>query len=705
MIAAAVARRPIPPRPFSLRVLLGLALLGGGVVRAAPATAPPEQPAAPPAATAEPPVPAAGSPANATQDLPEPVDFGKQVLPIFQRACVSCHGPKKAQGGLQLTSGRRLMKGGIGDNLILAGNGEESYLIKRLLGQGGEDRMPLKAKALPAEEVALIKRWIDEGAQLPPEPPARFVPAPGGLKRLTTAQYQNTLRDLFGAAVEIPTQLEPDTLVAGSATVGAARIGLSEYGVERFARAAFDLSAAALRDPAFTSRNLSCTIAEAAAFDEECARGFLQRFGRRAWRRPLSEEETTRYLHLGAAAGGMVAGLRAVTAALLQSPNFLYRSEIGLPDPKDPTRLRLTDYEMASRLSYFLWSAPPDDQLLDAAAAGRLSTDEGLAAETVRLLRSPRARQTMSGFFVELFRLRRLDRLYEGRGKHPRFTTTLPAAMKEETLRLIEEIAFDPQRDFREIFSSRFTYVNGELARLYGLPAPADPKAFTRVALPADGPRSGVLSQGAFLAIFANSGSSSPTRRGKFIRESLLCQAVPPPPPSVDTKLPKDKGDMVRTTRQKLEAHRKNPRCNGCHKAMDPMGLAFERFDNLGIQRDRDNGLPIDTSGELDGASFQTPGQLGALLARTDKIGACVARSLFRYALGNLETEGEEPLLEELARGLARDGYKFPALVVNVIKSEGFRYLSAPADPTAQLQPAGEGPLAKPPATTRSNQE
>jgi mono/diheme cytochrome c family protein len=662
--------------------LLGLALLGS-VARADP----------PP-----------GSPANANQDLPDPVDFARQILPIFERACVSCHGPKKAQGGLQLTSGRRLMKGGISDNLILAGNGEESYLVKRLLGQGGEDRMPLKKPALSKDEVALVKRWIDEGAQLPPEPPAKFVPAPGGLKRLTTAQYQNTLRDLFGAGVEIPTQLEPDTLIAGSATVGAARIGLSEYGVERFARAAFDLSAAALRDPAFVQRYLTCALPDDAPFDEACARGFLERFGRRAWRRPLTEEETTRYLRLGAETGGLAAGLRAVTAALLQSPHFLYRSEIGLPDAKDPARLRLTDYEMASRLSYFLWGAPPDDQLLDAAAAGRLSTDAGLAAETVRLLRSPRARQTMSGFFVELFRLRRLDRLYEGRGKHPRFTTTLPAAMKEETLRLIEEIAFDPQRDFREIFSSRFTYVNGELARLYGLPAPADDKAFTRVALPAGSPRSGVLGQGAFLAIFANSGSSSPTRRGKFIRESLLCQAVPPPPPSVDTKLPKDKGDMVRTTRQKLEAHRKNPRCNGCHKAMDPMGLAFERFDNLGIQRDKDNGLPIDTHGELDGAPFQTPGQLGALLAKTDKIGACVARSLFRYALGNLESEGEEPLLEELARGLARDGYKFPALVVNVIKSEGFRYLSAPAEPTAQLPPASSPPSGAA-AATRSTQE
>ena len=204
--------------------------------------------------------------------------------------------------------------------------------------------------------------------------------------------------------------------------------------------------------------------------------------------------------------------------------------------------------------------------------------------------------------------------------------------------------------------------------------------------LPADNPRTGVLGQASFLAIFAHNNSSSPTRRGKFIREALLCQAVPPPPPSVETRLPKDEGGVVRTVRQKLEAHRTNPRCNGCHKAMDPLGFAFEAFDSLGIQRKEEAGRPIDTSGELDGSAFKTPAELGALLAKNPKIGACVARSLFRYALGSLESEGEEPLLEELARGIERDGYKFQALVANVIKSEGFRYLSAPSETTAQLQ-------------------
>jgi mono/diheme cytochrome c family protein len=667
MIAAAVVNREFA---FTIRLAWMLSWLALGA----------------PLARAESPAPPA--PGSLPSPLPVPpaaasVDFGSQILPIFQRACVSCHGPRKAQGGLQLTSGRRLMKGGIGENLVVAGKSDQSYLLQRILGLGGEDRMPLEKPPLPEAEVDLIRRWIDQGAILPAEPPVRFIPGPGGLKRLTSAQYHNTLRDLFGPQVKLPTHLEPDTLVAGSATVGAARIGLSENGVEKFARAAFDLASAAVGDPGFLGRYVPCPL-EAPAFDETCVRGFVERFGRRAWRRPLAADETERYLRLarGVADGGrgLTGGLTAVTAALLQSPHFLYRSELGVPDPKDPQRRRLSDFEMASRLAYFLWGAPPDDQLLDAAQDGRLSSNQGLEAEAARLLRSPRARATMAGFFVELFRLRRLDRLYEGRGKHPKFTTTLPAAMKIETLRLIEEIAFDPSRDFREIFSARFTYVNGELARLYDLPPPAREDEFVRVELPASSPRRGVLGQGSFLSIFAHSNSSSPTRRGKFIREGLLCQAVPPPPPSVDTTLPDDEGDVVRTTRQRLEAHRKNPRCYGCHKAMDPLGLAFERFDNLGIERQQDGGQAIDSSGELDGAPFTTAAELGQLMARNDKINACVARSLFRFALGSLESDGEEPLLEELGRGLTRDGGKFVALVASVIKSEGFRYLSAPAE-------------------------
>jgi mono/diheme cytochrome c family protein len=639
---------------------------------------------------------------EAVVQLAPPVDFAREILPIFARACVACHGPEKASGGLQLVNAHRLRQGGIGDDLLVPGQARASYLVQRLRGEGGEDRMPLKAKPLSASDLALIERWIDQGAPLPAEAPPRFVPAPGGLKRLTVAQYRNTLRDLFGPGIPLPADLEPDTLVAGSATVGAARVALSTQGLEKFAVAAFAVGRAAQADPTFRQRYLACPGGASAA-TESCLRGFVTAFGRRAWRRPLTPAEIGRYVALaadldrGREVSAASPGIAAVIAAMLQSPHFLYRAEIGEPDPADPSRRRLTGYELAARLSYFLWGAPPDDALLDAAAAGLLATPEGLEAQTRRMLPAARSRETMADFFVELFRLRRLDKISESRTKYPQYSPTLGASLRGETLRVIEEVAFAPARDFREIFATRFTWVNAELARLYGLPAasaaaPPGPDGYWRVELPADSGRTGVLGQGAFLTIFAHPTTSSPTKRGKFIRESLLCQAVPPPPPNVDAKLPKDEpGKPARTIRQKLEAHRKNPRCNGCHKAMDPLGLAFERFDGVGAGRVSEAGRPIDTSGEFDGVPFQDAAGLGTLLARSPKIGACVARSLFRFAVGHLESEGEEPLLEALARGLEQDGYQFDALVANVIKSEGFRTIAAPAVaavPTATAQAA-----------------
>jgi hypothetical protein len=625
--------------------------------------------------------------ASPTPAAAEPrVDFGKEILPILARACTTCHGPKKSSGGLRLDSGGRVLAGSISGKAVTPGKADASYLVQRLLGKGDEDRMPLKGDPLPEREMTLIRRWIDQGAAVPADEPVAFKPAPGGMKRLTVAQYRNTIRDLFGETLKLSEELEPDTLISGSAVVGAARIVISQRATEKFARVAFDLGRQALGNEAFRGRFLACESPLEAAWSEAaeaCARGYVERFGRRAWRRPLTPPEIARYVGLGRAAarrhGSLGGGLAALTAALLQSPHFLYRIEVGVPDREDPSRRVLTDWEMASRLSYFLWSAPPDEPLLDAAAAGKLSSEEGLRQEAERMLRAPQARDTMEAFFAELFRLQKLEGLAQMRSKYRRMTESLTAAMREETLKVIDEVVFAPGRDFREIFDARFTYVNGELARLYGLPAPADEKTFTRISLPAGSSRAGVLGQASFLALNAHGAAPSPTKRGKFIREALLCQPVPPPPPNVNTKLLRESdGKLKGTTRQKLAAHRTNPRCAGCHKAMDPVGLAFETFDAIGASRDKDNGLPIDPSGELDGRAFKDAGELGHLLRQSPRVGVCVARSLYRFALGHLESEGEEPLLEDLARGLEREGYNFPALVLSVVRSRGFRYLSPP---------------------------
>jgi mono/diheme cytochrome c family protein len=611
----------------------------------------------------------------ARADDDDVVDYRRQVQPIFQGACVSCHGGKKASGGLRLDTGALFAAGGISGKLFTAGQPKDSYLLLRLRGGGGEDRMPLGAPALTRGELETVERWIEQGAKLPPPQPTVFVPAPGGVRRLTVAQYRATVRDLLGDEITIPVALEPDTLISGSAAVGAGRIVISSQATEKFGAAAFALAHQAVADGAWWQRWVPCPAP--ARPDPACALRFLGGFGQRAWRRPLDATEIARYLAL-ARAGDMRAGVEAMVAALLQSPHFLYRTELGVPDPQDPTRRVLSGYEMASRLSYFLWGAPPDQTLLDAAAAGRLSSDAGLRAEAERMLRSPRSRDTVETFFGEMLRLAKLERLPQFRTRYQQVSSTLGAAMRGETLRVVDEIALSPGRDFREIFDARFTYLNGELARLYGLPVPADENAFVRVSLPADSPRLGILGQGSFLAINAHPTAGSPTKRGKFIRETLLCQSIPPPPPDVSTKLPKDQPGKPRTTRQKLAVHRKAAQCAGCHKAMDPLGLAFETYDGIGAYRTRDGALPIDPSGELDGVPFRDPRGLAELLRASPAVGVCVARNLLRFALGHLESEGEEPLIDELSQGLERDGYRFLSLVLNVVGSRGFRYLAAP---------------------------
>jgi hypothetical protein len=302
------------------------------------------------------------------------------------------------------------------------------------------------------------------------------------------------------------------------------------------------------------------------------------------------------------------------------------------------------------------------------------------------MLGSPRSRNTVETFFSELLRLNKLDRLPQFRSKYQQVSATLGPAMRTETLRVVDEIALDPDRDFREIFDTRFTYLNGELARLYGVPPPADENQFVRVGLPADSKRIGVLGHASFLAINAHPTAPSPTKRGRFIRETLLCQAVPPPPPDVSTKLPKDTEGKARTTRDKLAAHRKSAQCAGCHKSMDPIGLAFETFDGIGAYRAEENGLRIDASGELDGVSFDDPSELEHLLRNSPRVGVCMARNLLRFALGHLESAGEEPLVDELSAGLERDGYRFRSLVLNVISSRGFRYVRN-QDPDQDARP------------------
>jgi hypothetical protein len=334
---------------------------------------------------------------------------------------------------------------------------------------------------------------------------------------------------------------------------------------------------------------------------------------------------------------------------------------------------------MASRLSYLLWRSTPDDALLDAGARGELVSDDGLRRTLSRLIDDPRAAPALSAFFGELISLRRLDTVAKDPELFPEMTPTLRASMRRELELLFAEIALDPAADFRDLFDTDVTFVDAELAALYDLPPPGEGvEGVTRTVLPSEDGRGGILGRAGVLALFSHATLTSPTMRGRFVRMGLLCEDVPPPPPGVDTTLPESEESEPRTLRERLDEHRVNPACASCHDRMDPIGFALEQFGPLGERRETDEGLPIDTVTEVDGAPVADAAELGSVLAEDQRVAACVARQLYRYATGHLEERGEEVVIDDLVDGFRADGHRFRGLVEAVVLSPGFRYASPP---------------------------
>ena len=507
-------------------------------------------------------------------------------------------------------------------------------------------------------------------------PPLEFEPGPQVLPRLTQRQYHNCVESLLGPGLPTPA-LEPDTNPYLFFSIGAASTTVSELGVQQYEEAAEQISHAVFDDPARREALVGCLPA---APGDACVADFIARFGRRAYRRPLAPDEQTRWLGISSelAVGDPWQGLRYVVSGMLQSPSFLYRVELGEPDPGDPTRLRFTGHEMASRLSFLLWNTTPDDALLDAAAAGDLLTADGLELAAERLLADPRARVAIQEFFAQFLDLGRLDGVTRDPARYPQFSPTMLASMRTEVQLLVDDLIHRRDGDIRSIFSTRNTFLNSELAALYGVPAEgATPVTFVPVELPADGARAGLLTLGAFLTMNAHETENSPTARGKYVRARVLCQDVPAPPPDIDLNLDPKEGEEDMTLRQRLEAHRSNPACAGCHAFIDPPGFLFEHFDPIGAWRDLDNNQPIDASGDLDGKPLASARELADVLKEDARVGRCMVTQLYRHAIGRREVVSERPGLDEVDLRFTEAGHKFRELLLALVTSEVFRTVSA----------------------------
>jgi hypothetical protein len=509
-----------------------------------------------------------------------------------------------------------------------------------------------------------------------PVGPQAFAPPAPTLRRLLARQYRSSVRDLLGDAAALAADPPGDSSLNGFDAIGSAQLGVSDDAVTRYEDSARAVAAAAMGDTARIATFLSCDPM-APADATACRKDFAKAFGRLAFRRPLATEEIDRYAGVAETAsaelGDFNSGIEYAILAFLQSPSFLYQVEIGQVDPARLALRRLDGYELASRMSFFLVGSTPSPALLDAAEKGTLDDAAGARAAAKTLISKPEARAALDAFYAEFLRLRDLDSLVKDGNAFPAFSPKLAQAMREETLHLIDDIVWDQNSDYRDILDSDTTFVNGDLASLYGLPAPTgDASEFVKVKLPEEQKRGGLLGQASFLSLFSHTALSSPTLRGKFVRERIMCQGIPAPPANVNTVLPTD--PSAKTAREKLEVHQTAPGCKSCHQAMDLIGFGLENYDGIGAFRTTENGETIDPKTEADGiGAFDGAKSLGTLLRDEPAVTSCMVRNIFRGATGHIDTAGESPALKELDQSFADSGYHLQDLLVELVASDAFR--------------------------------
>ncbi len=519
-----------------------------------------------------------------------------------------------------------------------------------------------------------------EQAALPTPPaPTIFVnPQPVAMRRLLARQYKNSIRTMFGGEVAKLASPPKDAAVDGYDAIGAKRLSVSDSVVSAYETSARDVAAAAIKNMTRIQELLKCI--PSGPSDSMCHRKFAENFGRMAFRRPLTQSEIDRYAALSQDAAvemkDFYAGLERVISAMLQSPHFLYMVETGAPLGEQ--KRVLSDYQLLTRMSYFLLDTSPDEVLLDLVRNEGLSTDDQIRFVAQAMLQRVDAKSALRNFYSELYRLRDLDAQAKDESLFAGFTPELRAAMVEETLRLIDDVVWERDVDFREMFTADYTFANAELAAFYKASHPGG--GFARITLPPEQKRVGLLGHASMLARYAHTTTTSPTLRGKFVRERLLCETIPPPPPNVSTALPDpDPNQGPQTMKDRLIEHQQNPACIGCHKLMDNVGFALENFDAIGAFRMTDQGLPIDPTTEAEGLGvFSSPETLGAILRKDTRVATCLVRNLYRHGMGQLESEGEEYAIQRIALAFAASGYRVQSLLMEIVSSPAFRVLGVP---------------------------
>jgi hypothetical protein len=488
---------------------------------------------------------------------------------------------------------------------------------------------------------------------------------PSPLRRLTHAEYDNSVRDLLGDTTRPAKAFAPDTEIGLFDNTASAQTVPQLLG-DQYIETAAEL-AEGVGDVAAL---IGCDPATAT-----CVRGFAERFGRRAYRRPLTSAEVDRLVAIydtTRAASDAETGVRGIVAAMLASPNFLFRPEFGGADSMLPSAKEATPFELAGRLASLVWASVPDDALLDAAEDGMLLTREQVATQARRMLADEKAREGMANFYTQWFGLPLLDSATKDPAVYPDFDDALRAAMIEETRRFVDHVLWEDDARLSTLLTAPYSFVNGELAELYGVSG-ATGSTFQRVEHNS-AQRRGVMTQASMLTAFASSDESSPVKRGKWVRVRILCQDLPEPPDDIP-ELSEPKEGI--STRERFAMHTSDPACSGCHNLIDGLGFGLEAYDGIGKFRSMDHGVPVDSSGmvtqtrDIDGPYDGGP-ELALLLAQSEQVRDCAPTQWLRFALARRETQDDTCSLVALREAFAASDGDLRELMVALTQTDAF---------------------------------
>lgn len=589
------------------------------------------------------------------QAQPAVQPFAANVRPLVLKYCAGCHSGKQPTAGVDLTA----------DSSGAAARAH-SALWQRALDRLREDAMPPGAapQPTPGQRGDMIRALSGLLSSAVKPNPGRVI-----IHRLNRTEYNNTVRDLLGVTTNPANSFPADGGGGGGFDNDADTLFLPPILMERYLAAAGQIVRQASPQRIFFVRPHKGLSAYGAA------RQIIAHFAMRAFRRPVAADEMSRLLRLytlSVARGQSFQGaVRLALKAILISPEFLFRIENENPSGNAHP---VDDYSLACRLSYFLWSSMPDEELFRLAAAGKLHRPAILLSQVRRMLKDPKARALADNFAGQWLRVRDLyTSTQPDTNRFPDYTPTLRDAMYQEVILFFNSILQD-NGSLLLLIDAPYTYLNEELARHYGVNGVEGP-AMRRVLL-TDPHRGGVITMAAVLTLTSFPDRTSPVLRGKWVLSEILGAPPPPPPADAGALPPDDSPRNGLTFRQQLEKHRSNPRCASCHSRMDPIGFGLENFDAVGRWRDKIAGQPVDASGVLTtGERFSGPAELKKLLEdQKTQFVRNVTQRMLSYALGRGLESYDEPAVDRICAALARSGYRCDTLIDQIVESYPFRY-------------------------------